>query len=202
MGAGAPASTTVSSAAISTCLLPQSYAGCPSPAKRERDNGTLKLPVGRSRCRRVLLSAGRGRLLFGYPRHIGAVVLEALGALEGILCGVHHEIHLVVISLLHLHRVERHRHILLAGAQKSANADDERGSLSVLVEQHIHDLADLVVRRIIDILLVPLGHGDRILRDSAHGLRRRSRLMLLSLLGGALLLGARRSRQQRQYDCG
>jgi hypothetical protein len=48
--------------------------------------------------------------------------------------------------------------VLFARAEEPTYPDDERGDLAVAIDQHIHDLADLVVRGVIDVLLVPVGH--------------------------------------------
>src|SRR4030095_3799783 len=50
-------------------------------------------------------------------------------------------------------RIERNGNVLLTHAEEPAHADDQRGDLAVAVDQHVHDLADLVVGRIVDVVL-------------------------------------------------
>jgi hypothetical protein len=52
--------------------------------------------------------------------------------------------------------------ILFAHAEKTADADDERGGLALPVDEHVHDLADLAVVGVIDALLVPVGDGHAV----------------------------------------
>src|SRR5215831_6253979 len=117
------------------------------------------------------LVAGRGGSLLRRPGHRIAVVLESLRALERILGRIHHEVVLVVVLVGDLHRIERHGDVLLARAEEAADADDQRSGLAAAVDQHIHDLADLVVARVVDVLLVPMRHGDALAGNRRQDLR-------------------------------
>src|SRR5262245_15306673 len=55
--------------------------------------------------------------------------------------------------------VEGNRNILFTHAQEAADADDQGCDTTFLVDQNVIDLADLVVRWIINVLLVEVGHG-------------------------------------------
>src|SRR5258708_10016511 len=99
---------------------------------------------------------GRGGIL-RKPSHRIAVVLESFCAFERVLRGVHHEVVLVVVLGGDPDRIERYSDILLAHAEEPTYADDKRGDLAVTIDQYIHDLADLVVRGVIDVLFVPVG---------------------------------------------
>src|SRR5438034_6324041 len=57
---------------------------------------------------------------------------------------------------------------------KATDADDERARLAVMIDEHIHDLADLVVLRVIDVLLIPMGDGFAVARDARHHLSSRA----------------------------
>src|SRR5262249_16072601 len=54
-------------------------------------------------------------------------------------------------------RIKRNSDVLLAHAEEPTCADNKRGDLAVAIDQYIHDLADLVVRGVVDVLLVPVG---------------------------------------------
>src|SRR5579871_6836352 len=92
------------------------------------------------------------------PRRLVAVVLVAGRRLQRILGLVEREIPLVVF-FLGLHGIERHGDILLAHAEKAADADDQRRYLALLVEQYIVDRADLGLLGVVDGLLVEIGDG-------------------------------------------
>src|SRR5260370_3264722 len=99
---------------------------------------------------------GRGGIL-RKPSHRIAVVLDSFCDFERVLRGVHHEVVLVVVLGGDPDRIERYSDILLAHAEEPTYADDKRGDLAVTIDQYIHDLADLVVRGVIDVLFVPVG---------------------------------------------
>jgi len=107
------------------------------------------LPARRRSGRRT---RGRGGIL-REPSHRIAVVLESWCALERVLRGVHHEVVLVVVLCSGPDRIKRNSDVLLARAEEPTYANDERGDLAVAIDQHIHDLADLVVRGVIDVCL-------------------------------------------------
>ena len=60
--------------------------------------------------------------------------------------------------------MERNSDILFAHSEEAADSDHQRDDLAVLVDEHIHDLADLVVLRVIDVLLIPMGNGFAVAR--------------------------------------
>src|SRR4051812_23334296 len=68
-------------------------------------------------------------LILRYPGHRIAIVLEALGILQRVLAGVHHQVPVVVALLRGMHGVEGYRDVLLAGAEEAADADDQSGGL-------------------------------------------------------------------------
>src|ERR1700734_394341 len=114
--------------------------------------------------------AERALLLVGDPGRRILVVGKSGCALQLVLRRVHDEVPFVLIFGRYAHGVEGHGNILLASAEKPANADDERGHLAGLVDQNVHDLADLGVLRVIDALLVPVGHREGIGGNAAlHG---------------------------------
>ena len=104
-----------------------------------------------------------GTVVVGHPGGRVAVVLEPGRRLQAVLGRVHDQVHLPVLHG-RLHRIERDEHVLFARAEEAADADDQRVDLAGLVDQHVLDLSDLVVVRIIDVLLVPVGDGHRIRR--------------------------------------
>src|SRR5262249_25111179 len=92
-------------------------------------------------------------LLVGDPPGVGGVIGHAGGVVELVLIGVHREVPFVVL-LGAFHVAERNRDVLGAGADEAADLDDERRDLPVGADQNVLDLADLLVRRVIDVLLV------------------------------------------------
>src|SRR5262252_3361744 len=110
------------------------------------------LPARRRSGRRT---RGRGGIL-REPSHRIAVVLEFFCVFERVLRGVHHEVVLIVVLGGCPDRIKRNSDILLAHTEEPTYADDKRGDLAVAIDQYIHDLADLVVRGVIDVLLVPV----------------------------------------------
>src|SRR5205823_5378257 len=103
-------------------------------------------------------AAGRSRGLLGDPVHRIAIVFESLGIFERVLGRVHHQVRLVVVLGFDLNGIEGNGDIFLAGPEKAANTDDQRAGFALVIHQDIHDLADLVVVRIIDVLLIPVGN--------------------------------------------
>jgi hypothetical protein len=144
---------------------------------RRPPRGKLALPVIPSLRRR----AGGGGGFLRYPFHLAAIVLEAFGSFEGVLGRVHDQIPFVVVLVGELHRIEGNRDVLFARPKKTADADDERGRFAALIDKHVHDLADLVVLRVIDVLLVPMGDGFAIAGDTRHDLSSRAAALLLGL---------------------
>src|SRR2546429_4971402 len=111
-----------------------------SAARRE----SSPLPIPRSLRR----TSGGGGAFLRYPLNLAAVVLEALGTLEGILVRVHDQIPFIVIFVRSLKSIERNGDVLFAYPKKAAHADDEHGRLALAIDEHVHDLADLVILRI------------------------------------------------------
>src|SRR5262245_25018242 len=62
--------------------------------------------------------------------------------------------------------------------KKTTDADDERGHLAVAIDEHVHDLADLAVLRIIDTLLVPMSDGFAVGWDARHHLSSLRRILV------------------------
>src|SRR2546430_12945870 len=120
---------------------------------------------------------GRGGVL-RKPSHRIAVVLESFCALERVLRGVHHEVVLVVVLDGGPDRIKRNSNVLVTHAEEPTYANDERGDLAVAIDQHIHDLADLVVRGVIDVLLVPVGGRHAVGGKGCVDLRGRARSLL------------------------
>src|SRR4029450_5527457 len=147
------------------------------------------LPIPRSLRR----TSGGGGASLRYPLHLAAVVLEALGTLEGILVRVHDQVPFIVIFVRNLDSIDGNGDILFAHPKKAADADDERCHLAVAIDKHILDLADLAVVGIIDALLVPMSDGLAVGRDARHYLSSRA---AASLLG----LRARACRNERDDD--
>src|SRR4029434_7043278 len=144
-----------------------------------RESSPLPIPWSLRR------TSGGGGAFLRYPLHLAAIVLEALGTLEGIVVRVHDQVPFIVIFVRNLDSIEGNSDVLFAEPKKAADADDERGHLAVAIDKHVHDLADLVVLRIIDALLVPMGDGFAVGWDARHYLNSRA---AASLLG----FGARR----------
>src|SRR5262249_20620571 len=122
-----------------------------TPAARNQQALRRPLPVlaRRGRCRR---SRGRGGVLRG-PGPRVSIIVESLGAFQRVLRVIHDQIPFVVVLGGGPDRIEGDGDVLLAHAEETPDADDERGDLAVAVDQHVHDLADLVVRGIVDVLL-------------------------------------------------
>jgi hypothetical protein len=69
-------------------------------------------------------------------------------------------------------RRERHGHVLLADAEKAADADDRGVDLPVFVEQQIVHVTDLVIAIIVNALIVIVANGKRAAgQTSCHVLR-------------------------------
>ena len=85
-----------------------------------------------------------------------AIVLEAPAAPERILGRIHHEIVFVVVLGRDAHAFERNGGVPLARAKEATETDGERRGLAAAIDWNAHDLADLVVARIVDVLLVPM----------------------------------------------
>src|SRR6266511_640005 len=131
-----------------------------SAARRESST----LPISRSLRR----TPGGGGALLRYPLHLAAVVPEDLGILEGILGRVHDQVPFIIIFVRNLDSIEGNGDVLFAHAKEAADADEESARLALAIDEHVHDLADLVVLRIIDALLVPMGDGFAVGWDARH----------------------------------
>src|SRR5262245_19590756 len=94
---------------------------------------------------------------------------------------IHYLVPLTIIFVRDLDRTEGNGHVLFARPKEAADADDERGCLAVVIDEHVHHLADLAVLRIIDVLLVPMGNGFAVARDARHHLSSRAAALLLGL---------------------
>lgn len=81
-------------------------------------------------------------LLLGHPSGAGAIVFEARSALQGVLGFVQGQPPLVVL-FGGLDRGKGDDDILLAGAEKPADADHETGDLAGFVDENVIDIADL-----------------------------------------------------------
>src|SRR5262245_42051021 len=131
--------------------------------------------------------------LLGHSLGLAAVVLVPGRSVQGVLGRVHDQVPLVVL-LCALDGMERHRDVLFASAEEASDADDERAHTAFLINQDIHNLADFVVVRIVDILFVVVRHGAGIGRQRVEGLGGRGRRTLLSSGG--------RRYQQGEGGCG
>lgn len=104
------------------------------------------------------------RVTFGRePRTQVVVLLSYLkpGALlERVLGRVHYQVYFVVLCC-RLDFLKRHRDIFFAGIEEPADTNDERADFARLVNENVHDLANLGIVRIIDVLFVPIGHDLR-----------------------------------------
>jgi hypothetical protein len=72
--------------------------------------GDFRFPEKRPLAERVGESSD-GEPDLGYPSHRIAIVLEALGILQRVLAGVHHQVPVIVAFLRGMHGVERYRHV-------------------------------------------------------------------------------------------
>src|SRR3984893_3632306 len=142
----------------------------------------------------------RGRRGFlRYPCHVGPIVFESLRTLQSIFGGIHYEVPFVVVFSRCVDGVEGNRNILLTHSKKSADPDDERGRFAFTIDEDVHDLADLVIFRIVDVLLVPVGDRHAVSRHGRknlsgwHGLPRRT-LRGLGVCG----CSCERKKQQRR----
>lgn len=93
------------------------------------------------------------------PSGLIAVVLKARCLLQGVLGRVHRQIDLVVFSSL-FDRSEAHRNVLFTRTEKATHAENGGFNPAILSDQDVHNLADLVVMRIVHVLLIPIGNGQ------------------------------------------
>src|SRR6266850_7419992 len=98
------------------------------------------------------LSGGR------HPRGFGLIIRESRGGLQSVLGCIQNQVPFVVF-LARVEGAEGNRNILFAYAEESADANDQRRDTTFLVDQDVIDLADLIVRRIVNVLLIEVGHG-------------------------------------------
>src|SRR5436190_18529672 len=124
------------------------------PCKRKTD---CSLPTCCSISERT--SSGRrwSPGVFRHPLHLAAVVLEAFGTFKGVFVRVHYQVPLVIVLVGDLDGIEGNRDVLFAHPEETADAEDEGSGSALAIDEHIHDLADLTVVRVIDALLVPMG---------------------------------------------
>jgi hypothetical protein len=54
---------------------------------------------------------------------------------------------------------EGNSHVLFAHAEEPADSNDHSRNATLLVDQNVIDAADLVIRRVVNILLVEIGHS-------------------------------------------
>jgi hypothetical protein len=66
-----------------------------------------------------------------------------------------------VVLCCSLDFLQRHRDIFFAGIEEPADTNDERADFARLVNENVHDLANLGIVRIIDVLFVPIGRDLR-----------------------------------------
>src|SRR6267378_1531032 len=93
-----------------------------------------------------------------YPSGFGLVVHEPRGGLQSVLGCVQDQVPFIVF-LTRVEGAEGNRNILFAHPEESADANDQGRNTTFLVDQDVIDLADLIVRRIVNVLLVEVGHG-------------------------------------------
>src|SRR6266511_2349251 len=87
---------------------------------------------------RSLRRTGGDEALLRYPLHLAAIVLEALGTLEGILVRVHDQVPFIIVFVRNLDAIEGNGDVLFAQPKKAADADDERGHLAIAINKHVH----------------------------------------------------------------
>src|SRR5689334_12821661 len=103
----------------------------------------------------------------GNPSGRLPVVFQTGRRLELVLVGVHGQTDLIVLVGL-LDRVELDGDVFFAGAEEAADADDQGIDLAFGIDQHVLDVADLVVLGVVDALLVPVGDGDALRGNAGH----------------------------------
>jgi hypothetical protein len=102
-----------------------------------------------------------------YPRGPAAVVLQPGSFVELVLGGIHGEVRAAVL-LARRNGIEGHRHVLFGDAEESANRHNEALDFAVLANQHVSDLCNLGVSVVVYALLVVVGDGGGIVRDSGE----------------------------------
>ena len=116
------------------------------------------MPAAFLMCRLYYLPNVPPVLRFGWnPASLLLVKGEAWRRLKGVLGRIYREIPGTVLHL-RMHGVERHSDIFLAGAEETADTDDQASNLAVFADDHVIDGADLVLCWVIDALLVVFGH--------------------------------------------
>src|SRR6266481_6213556 len=93
-----------------------------------------------------------------HPLGFGLIIRESRGGLQSVLGCIQNQVPFVVF-LTRVEGAEGNRNILFAHAEESADANDQRRDTTFLVDQDVIDLADLIVRRIVNVLLIEVGHG-------------------------------------------
>ena len=98
--------------------------------------------------------------LFGrrHPGRFGLIVGEPGGGLQRLLVSVQNQIPFAVF-LGSTHGAERNSNVFVAHAEEPADANDHCSDTTFLVDKHVIDVTDLVVRRILDSLLIEISHG-------------------------------------------
>src|ERR1022692_3487311 len=104
-----------------------------------------------------------------HPRALVPFVSVTSGALQCFLGGVHHQIALAVL-LRYADGVEGHRHVLFADAKEPTDPQYDGSNLATLFKQHVPNVTDLAVVRIVDILLVVLTNWEGIAGHRCHEL--------------------------------
>src|ERR1700756_875121 len=107
------------------------------------------------------------RSVLGNPRCALSVVLKARGVFERIFGGVERQVSFVIL-LGGFNCVEAHSHIFLASTEETAHAHHCRFNLTALVDQKIHDLAELLIVLVVNILLIPVSHSSAVRRNAGH----------------------------------
>jgi hypothetical protein len=129
--------------------------------------------------------------LHRHPSRLDRVVLVAGRVLQGLFGGIHGEPPLALPSgstagiegqgrvrvrppqvrpPSSAYGIEGHGHILLVNSKESRRYN-ESNELAVLADQDIVDLANLDIGGIIDVLLLEVGDGHRVLRNHSQSLR-------------------------------
>jgi hypothetical protein len=95
------------------------------------------------------------------PVRLCLIVLVPRRRLQPVLCRIHRQVPRAVL-VRRPNGIEWNRHVLRVDSEKATDRNDEGVDLALIANQHVDDLADLAVGRVVDVLLVLGGHGGGI----------------------------------------